>query len=84
MFTWFLNAHAKKYYALCTHPMCNGKDAAGNDCPHRTPHAYFEEECDEIFCGRLEGPSSCDIVFTIDEGKSYTIVPYPKDLPLQP
>jgi hypothetical protein len=48
------------YEAVCTHPICPGRD----DCVHCTPHPYDEEECDNVCCGMLEEPSYCEVVNT--------------------
>lgn len=47
-----------KHMAMCTHPICMGRDGY----EHCKPHAYFEEECECVCCGKLEEASSCDII----------------------
>jgi len=46
-----------RYFALCTHPLCSGRGLI-----HCDLHPFDEEECDEMNCGMLEGPSECEIV----------------------
>ena len=62
----------RHYQCQCTHPLCDGKDANGNDCTHAIPHAYDETECHNVCCGRLEEPSSCSVVYTENGGETYT------------
>lgn len=61
----------KHYQCQCTHPMCDGLNAAGDICTHAAPHAYDETECHCINCGVLEEPSSCAVIFTEDGGTTY-------------
>lgn len=67
-----MEQQGRHYQCQCTHPMCDGLDAVGNKCTHSEPHAYDETECHCIYCGRLEEPSSCSLIFTEDGGETYT------------
>lgn len=57
-----MEASVKIYKAMCTHPMCPGREGYA----HCKPHPYDEEACKSVCCGMLEEPSFCNMVATRD------------------